>query len=182
MSERLPQLLDPRRAVALGSHFEGEARLSEFARLSPLLEECRGSAIYRLGFGVDVQGLPVMTGSVSTTLTLCCQRCNGRLLLPVDSRWTLALVDGIDEMANLPEAYDPLLVDNPLMRPLDLVEDELILALPPIPRHAEGSCGVSRPECLSGYPTPWVNGGVAAAEEKTRPSPFAELGALKRNH
>lgn len=182
MSKHLPQLVDPRRAVALGSVFEGEARLSELERLSPLLEDSRGSVTYRLGFGTDAWGHSVMTGAVNAILTLRCQRCNGRLSLPVESRWVLALVDGIDEMASLPDAYDPLLVQDQLLQPLDWIEDELILAVPPIPRHPEGTCAVSHPEYLYWYPTGGDDGGAKTSEEPRRPNPFAELSQFKRSH
>jgi methionyl-tRNA formyltransferase len=72
------------------------------------------------------------------------------------------------EAEALPDAYDPLLLETPLIRPRDLIEDELILAVPAVPRHAEGSCA----------PPAFEAGGEDALVE--RPNPFAALAALKR--
>lgn len=176
MSDSLPELLDPRKAVALNARFEGRLPLSRLTRLRPLLESTEGSVAYRLDCGVDAQGRAVISGKVAATLELQCQRCNAGLSLPVASEYTLALVEGIDEAAALPDDYDPLLVDGQLMRATDLVEDELILCIPAIPRHAQGSCEPPRPEYL-------VRGGTAnetaSTDDSKGPNPFAELLDLK---
>jgi uncharacterized protein len=176
MSEALPELLDPRRAVALNARFEGLLPLSGLNRLRPLLASTEGSAAYSLDCGVDSQGRAVISGKVEATLDLTCQRCNAVLSLPVASEYTLALVEGIDESAALPDDYDPLLVSDQLMRSTDLVEDELILCIPAIPRHPLGSCEAPRPESLV------CSGGckdTASTDKTKRPNPFAELLDLK---
>jgi len=104
---------------------------------------------------------------------LRCQRCVGTFWLDVHTKPVLALVEGPDEAADLPEEYDPLLLEDRLVRSDALIEDELLLAVPPIPRHPDGSC-VARP-------TP-DDGGEPQQQrdEGSRPNPFAQLTALKR--
>jgi uncharacterized protein len=46
----------------------------------------------------------------------------------------------MDEARQLPERYDPLPVSDRLIRPRDLIEDELLLALPQIPMHDPQVC------------------------------------------
>jgi len=77
----------------------------------------------------------------------------------------------MDEAAELPEEYDPLLVAGERVRLADLVEDELILALPQIPMHDPGECQAAA-----------VGTDSAAAPEGTaeRASPFASLAELRR--
>jgi uncharacterized protein len=66
----------------------------------------------------------------------------------------------------LPEGYEALLVgDDGLLRPAELVEDELILAVPVVPV-APGTEAVERD---------WT----ASEEEVKRASPFAALSSLK---
>lgn len=81
----------------------------------------------------------------------------------------LALVRGMDEARRLPERYDPLLVSESLIRPRDLIEDELLLALPQIPMHDPGVCTVaSQPPSGQG------------ADAQTRDvGPFAALAEWK---
>jgi len=143
----LPDLLDPRKAVGQSSRYEGQLELRRMSRLSALLYRDEDdanltgkAAWYRLEFGKDGDGRGVITGSVTAQLPLLCQRCFEVYLLAVEAPISLALVAGLDEAKSLPERYDPLLVEDRLIRPSDLIEDELILAIPAIPRHAEGLC------------------------------------------
>jgi uncharacterized protein len=43
---------------------------------------------------------------------------------------------------SVPEGYEALVVEQGRLRPIDVVEDELIMALPLVPRHARSDdCG-----------------------------------------
>jgi len=178
MSERLPELIDPRKAVSNEASFEGQLPLAQLARLRGVLDDSAGSVDYALRFGRDDQRRSTVTGRLSAELRLRCQRCGDLLLLPVDSAVSLALVEGLDEAETLPDHYDPLLLEGRLMRAADLIEDELILCVPPVPRHAEG-------QCEAPVDAHAVDAGASAvgtaADGATRRNPFAELAALKRN-
>ena len=172
MSEAFPELLDPRRAVDQEARFAGDLPLSGFPRLAPMLAARDGMATYRLAFGKDHRGQGIVRGHVSAELTVRCQRCNGMLSLTVESPLSLALVEGLDEAATVPEEYDPLLLEGRLLHPADLIEDELILAVPAGPRHEAGSCEAPAADADHGH-------GDGATEE--RRNPCAELAALQRD-
>jgi len=110
-------------------------------------------------------------GRVTATLLLRCQRCNDVLQLPVSSAFTLAVVAGLDEAAQLPEAYEPLLPEESEIDPAALVEDELLLAVPAVPRHPAGTC---EPPANTLVELP----DAAPAQD----NPFAVLEALRRQH
>jgi uncharacterized protein len=80
-----------------------------------------------------------------TTLLLCCQRCLEAVRYELRAQTVLAVVAGLDEARLLPETYDPLLVSDRLIRPLDLIEDEILLALPQIPKHDMAECAGAAP-------------------------------------
>ena len=72
------------------------------------------------------------------------------------------------EEAALPEEYEALLVpEDGMLRLLDLVEDELVLAVPAVPVDP-GSVAVDRD-----WPVP--------EEELAKANPFAGLASLKKN-
>jgi uncharacterized protein len=104
-------------------------------------------------------------------VALTCQRC----LKPVEERidvdcW-LRFVDTEAEAAALDADSDDDVLAMP--RHLDareLIEDELLLALPLVPRHEV---------CPEPLPQP-DDDEPAAEEEAERPNPFAALAALKR--
>lgn len=110
-----------------------------------------------------------LTLTASTSVWLTCQRC----LQPFESPLTVAQrVRFVRDEAEA-ETLDAELEDDVLALPrwLDLrslVEDELLLGLPIVPRHA-GPC----PQPL--LPT----AGAGEAAESARPNPFAALRALK---
>lgn len=184
MSVSLPDLLDPHKAVAQAAVFEGTIEVERLPRLCDLLWRTEAgsaqfeplTAAFRLAFGRDDDRRSVVTGRVQSLLPLRCQRCGQRFDLSVDVDVNLALAAGIDEANALPDAYDPLLVEDRLMRPSELIEDELILAIPAIPRHPDGEC---EPPVVA---SPASREDEAAAPDPERdpsPQPFASLAALR---
>ena len=101
-------------------------------------------------------------------LPLQCQRSLNRFLLPVRIGQRLGLVRDEADEAGLPPDYEPLLVpEDGQLQLLDIVEDELVLAVPPVPV-APGSEAVERD---------WP----AQEEELAKANPFAALASLKKN-
>lgn len=136
MSNKLPDLLDPSRAVAQAREYEGCVHVGALPRLRPLVANASGELQYRLRFARDGAHRAVVHVAVRGVLILSCQRCLEALEWPVDEQSALALVRGLDEAAALPDGYDPLMLDGALLRPLSLVEDEALLAIPAVPRHS----------------------------------------------
>ena len=78
-------------------------------------------------------------------LTLQCQRCLQPLRVPLNSSVRVALVDDLATADALPEgefagAIEPVLVQHGRVLLRDLVEEELLLGLPLIPRHEDFHC------------------------------------------
>lgn len=138
MSPPLPDRVDPWRLAERGKVLEGGVALADLPRLAPLLG-AGGEAAYRLVFGRD-DGRAVVSGQVRAEFVLRCQRCLEPMRLAVDRRFELAFVSGLEEAAALPERYEPAVVEDGWVRPLDLVEDELLLAVPAVPLHERGAC------------------------------------------
>ncbi len=102
---------------------------------------------------------------------LQCQRCLLPLAHRLDIERQLRFVDGEELAARLDEETDDDVLCLPAALDLQtLVEDELILALPIVPRH-EGLCPQPLlPDALAATATP---------PELEEPHPFAALAALK---
>lgn len=169
MSSRLPVRVDPWRLADQGKTLEGRYPLAEMPRLAPLLADTEAEVAFRLSFGRDPQGRPVVRGEVEAVLSLICQRCLEPLAHTVRSRFVLGLVTSIAEAKKLPDTYESLLAEEDTVSPRDLVEEELLLALPAVPRHAE--------RCS---PTSESGGARAEREDKSAASPFAVLARLGR--
>lgn len=114
---------------------------------------------YVLRGGVAGDGKPFLRISVSGELRLTCQRCLEPLAFPVASEVELQLTESAREIETAEDDVDRVLAAK-TMDVARLVEDEVILALPMVPRHER---------CVSAG---------AAATDKV--SPFSALAALKR--
>ncbi|WP_282297504.1 MULTISPECIES: YceD family protein [unclassified Stenotrophomonas] len=168
MSANVPELLDAWRMVAARRRFEGQVNLADLTRLQGLVADTEGTCTYALEFGRDeIVRVSYVELTLTTELPLTCQRSMQRFLLPVHVVQRLGLVRDEAEEAALPEEYEALLVpEDGELRPLDLVEDELVLAVPVVPLSPDGEA---------------VNRDWAPTEEETsKANPFAALAALKK--
>jgi uncharacterized protein len=140
MSSRLPEFVDPWRAADLGKVFSGRSAVAKLPRLSEVVLAPDGEVELDLTFGRDERKRACVQGLVRATLTLECQRCLGPMPFPAEAEVNLALVESAAEAERLPDVYDPLLVEESRIRLLDIVEDELLLSIPLIPKHEVGAC------------------------------------------
>ena len=111
---------------------------------------------------------PALSLQARVALPLQCQRCLAPVPVELQVDRSFAFARDEDEAARLDEASDEdMLVLSRSFDLLELLEDELILALPLVPRHAE-------------CPAPLLLPQDAPAEDIQRASPFAALGVLRR--
>ena len=131
MSHPVPDVLDAWRMVAARREFEGRIPLAAMTRLASSLVDTEGEVRFRLAFGVDALRVSYVELGIETELPMECQSSLKRFLLPVQISQRLGLIREEADEAALPEEYEALLVDaDAMLRPAELVEDELILALP----------------------------------------------------
>ncbi len=174
MSETLPVFLEPWRFSDLAMQFSGDVPLAEMPRLGEAVLRLEGDAHYALRFQRDARRRIRVSGQVTANAVLTCQRCLGEVAYPLSGEISLAVIEGLAEMEYLPEDVEPLLLEpGERRRGLDLVEDELLLALPQIPRHEdEGCAGDLEPES-----SPPIGG---QGDSRDGENPFARLAELKK--
>ena len=82
---------------------------------------------------------------------------------------SLAVVKDKSALEGLPASYEPLLLaEQEHVSLLDLLEDELILAIPLAPLHEPAKCSASED--------------MERIRAEGKPSPFAELAKLKKTN
>lgn len=91
-------------------------------------------ARFRADFAHDAQHNVIVELWVEAELPLICQRSLRPYLEPVKRHSLLAVVESVAEQELLPEHYEPVLAENGHLALLDLVEDELLLGVPQVPR------------------------------------------------
>jgi len=157
--------------VAARRGVEGRLPLSALTRLGGSLLDSDGDVRFALDFDRDALQVPYVELRIEAQLPLVCQRSMERFLLPVSIVQRLGLIRDEADEAALPEGYEPLLVpEDGMLRTADLVEDELILAVPVVP--------VSPSSEAVEHDWP-VTQAEQEEQAQDRPNPFAALSALK---
>lgn len=174
------ETIEPLALATSGRIFEGRLPVSSLPRLLPMLvlddTDTQHEVEYVLEFGKDEGGTPRITGSVTATLPVMCQRCMGMMELPVTTQTQLGIVATREAAQQLPERYEPLLLpadeDDDGISIASIVEDELILALPLVAMH-------NKEDCPQGDAFLGTKDGQEDAATMQRENPFAVLSQLK---
>jgi len=170
MSATSLSVVDAWRMVSSKRVFTGRVPLSAFNRLAGLLAGTEGDCRYEIEFDRDRYGLATMQIVAEAELPMLCQRSLERFLFPVSVRQQLGLLADESEEPALPEGIEPALVGpDGELHLLELVEDELILAVPAFPV----SPGSAEVEAV------WSDAEADDEPEEPRINPFAALTALK---
>ncbi|RDI99629.1 DNA-binding protein [Dyella solisilvae] len=158
--------------VSARRSFQGVLPIAALPRLGEALAGTEGTAQYELDFGRDEFGTAYLDLRVQAPLTLTCQRTLEPFVLPVTLDSRLGLIRSEREEAALPPEVEPLLVaDDGKLNLADVIEDELLLALPLVPVNPDSTL----PEEVVGPGPEEVSSGEGRSD-----NPFAVLRELKK--
>ena len=120
--------------VSARRSFEGTLPIATLARLCETLSSTDGVVEYSMDFGRDSLGISYVDVRVQASLNVVCQRSLEPFALPVVVDTRLGLIKHERDEAGLPPECEPLLVaEDGRMSLADVIEDELLLALPLVP-------------------------------------------------
>ena len=160
-------VIDGFEIASAGATQQGVWPLRDFPRLRDMLAADAGEVKYRIRGVRDERGRPSLRLAVSGTLALRCQRCLEPMLFEVNTDEMLVLAATLAEIHAEPgdtNAPDRVVAGKD-MSLRDLIEDELILAVPYAPRHE--SCSAAGADEVAG---------------QAKALPFAGLRGLMRKH
>lgn len=148
---------------------EGQRELSEFSRLiDGLPPQANSQVTWSLQGEGTTAGKRFIEVRAQAEVTLECQRCLQPFVLPLLVENRLEVVRSPSELEDDDETER--IVGSPKFDVLELIEDELILSLPSVPKHEV---------CIS------VSGESGPTDqpdaEAASPSPFAALEKLKKD-
>lgn len=137
MSLEYPDLIDPKKAAEGQRTFSGTVPISRMDRLAPFLANNQGEAKFSAQFDKDsLVGVKIQV-EVEAALWLVCQRSLEPYQELINRSSLLGVVADISEEGQLPDGYEGILADHGKIAFLTMVEDELLLALPQVPRNPE---------------------------------------------
>jgi uncharacterized protein len=146
--------------------------IAELPRVSHEVTSTDGEARGHVRFSRQL-GQSVADLDVTAQPEVVCQRCMQPMRWPVKVHSRVALVSDYDAADRVPEGLEVFLVEADSVSVRDLVDEEIMLALPNVPRHAEDSECAQRKVQLPGQ----ADEPEAMADSQVQ-KPFAQLGEL----
>ena len=165
MARPLEDPLDVGQLAAQRSRLERDFPIDGFARLRESLARPEGRATVDFRFHA-AGAYPALEGAVRARAWLVCQRCLKEFEADLESPVRVAFVARDAESGRVPDEYDAVTAPGGRIQLSELVEDELLLALPLVPTHATPA------ECAHRLEAP------KAARPASRP--FTKLGQLMK--
>lgn len=181
MANPLLERAPPKAFAERGQIIEKQEKLELFPRLSGVVGDdlrrldavpaaWRQSPVaIRLAFGwADTEReLPVLEGHAAAEIPVVCQRCLEPFELTLETDLRL-MFNGPGRSVDESLDYEVWELDEPLLRPLDVIDEALVMAMPLAATHeSEADCGP-------------LAGQAKAEEDETQVRPFADLRSKMR--
>lgn len=179
----------PREFAALSQVIECQGKIEDFGRMVELIEselkrfrdddipqkwrQAPVNISIRFGWARGLPDVASLTGRVSASVTVVCQRCLEPFDLSLTTDLNLLLSAAGDDAIESTE-FEVWEFDDDVVSPADIVEEALIMAMPLSPRHT------SRDQCSGLSDGRWSDSG---GPDKGLPDdemlrPFADLKSL----
>lgn len=177
MSREFPDWLDPWKAAEGRRRFVGTVPLASLPRVAPLLAgadagEPAGEVNFDARFALDEERRPVLRLRIEAELPLVCQRSLRVYRQPLRRESTLHVLDDDAEQRMLGEHDEATLTERGHLRLAGVIEEELLLGMPDVPREPDGE------------PLTWVSeapGPAPDQDDEPVRKPFAALRDLLKD-
>lgn len=130
----LPDLMS---LAARGAVLEGTIELAKLRRLKDLLNSSEGCATARMSFRRSDDDMLLLQLQCEADLELVCQRCLEPVIHEVRERVDFAVAENDELLSVLPQGLELIALEGDRLQPATLIEDELIVSLPLVPRHGD---------------------------------------------
>ena len=136
----LPAQVDPRKLALRSAELVGDVPVSCMSRLASATVRINDPAKATIVFKIDESGFTLISGSVSVPALAQCQRCLHEVDICIESEFKLRVVSQVNEEDWKVKFIDPLVIDKGILNLYQMLEDELILALPIVNYHETEQC------------------------------------------
>lgn len=170
MSERLPERVNPFRLAAREARLTGRMPLAAMARLK--VEG--GEVLVQLAFSERAGGMAFLDVSIQGEAQVQCQLCMEAMRICLDSHSSLRVISAEAAARGAGGEDELLVIEDDSLLIADLIEDEIVLALPLAPMHES-------PQLCAGKVIREFSREEAEDARRAGNNPFAVLKNLKPN-
>jgi len=168
MQGKLKQRYQILKEVSRGGYFQGQIEVEKLSRLCELLAFNDGEITIEFEFKNSDFGVPMISGRIQTCLQVECQRC--LQAMETDLVFDFALLVDADDDIVRESSLDTVYSEDGDIDIFEVVEDEIILALPLVSVHENDTCNAH-----------W-KASDNSQESAVRENPFSVLKDLKTTH
>lgn len=171
----IPDYVDAKKIFTQQAVITGKLPVAKFERFSDLLANTSGFVEISLKFFLNEDFRRVISGDLRGDVQVLCQRCLESTTITLEDRFQLALVESESQADKLPKDLEPWLCTDTRLVLADVVEEQLILAMPIVSYHKD-NC--TQNELLkSALPKEEE---PKSLDKPDKQSPFAILQSLKK--
>jgi uncharacterized protein len=168
MQGKLKQRYQIHKEVSRNGYFQGQIDVEKLSRLCELLASNQGEITLKFEFKHSDFDVPMISGKIQTSLQVVCQRCLQAMETALGFDFRL-LVDAADDTVS-ESGLDSVYSEDGNIDIFEVVEDEIILALPLVSMHQNDTCNEH-----------W-QAADNSLEPVIRENPFSVLKDLKTKH
>ena len=125
-----------------GVTLSGELNIGQLTRLRGLLHSDSGSVRATLRFRQRGDGWLASEVEYRADVELVCQRCLEPFRQELEENVNVVIADSDSLPTTVPTGFEPFELEDGRLQPVQLIEDEVIVAIPLVPKHARvEDCG-----------------------------------------
>ena len=166
----LPTHIDPRKLALQGNRLEGSVNGVDLPRLASAVTAVCSPLEALVQFELDQSRAKIARGSAQVTVETVCQRCLDPMWVELQAEFAVQVIWSEEHINRVAANYEPWLVLDKMANLYELLEDEILLALPLVNYHKVGDCTGDT----------FITEGEVVKEEVVSDSPFNILQQLKR--
>lgn len=172
MNTELPLHIDPLLFAQQEREIQGEIRIADLPQIVGLTTQPDNLLKIVMSFSKSSLQYPFLKGTIKGEIVQMCQRCLGDTITKIDEKFELLLVTSEMSPTAEQEGHDIFEYDETTIDTVELIEEEVMLALPIVAKHE------SIDECLP-IAQKWIKNKEHVPADQHKENPFAKLKDLK---
>jgi len=136
----LPTLVDPRKLANQGIVLEGNFEAKHLPRLASAVVSIESPLSASISFEIDAIKAKVASGSLAVSVKTICQRCLDPVEIALKTDFAVQIIWSEDQISNVSSDREPWIVGDKMADLSEMLEDEILLALPLVNYHESGEC------------------------------------------
>lgn len=136
LESTLPDQIKPKKLAKKGASLVGDWPLAKFERLVADAVDNLGEVSVKAEFSME-EGFPNLIGTATAGVKFICQRCLEPVIVTIEADLNVAFVATEEQLALISEPVEGVLLEDEEISLIDVVEQELILALPLVAYHKD---------------------------------------------